>query len=242
MSMNPQSHMSILSAVIIYCHLVASGLMVPHRSNETPCFLLPVLSGSQRFVEKGGGTAALDAQRHSRIFAFLHFRILHCDMRYIIIFPPLPCLAICKRDRWPWEERRVVTRRPVNVAPRPRPGDFDVDPEIQKSREIGPATVVILGRSKAAFIPFSCGHWASECVGKSLAYQEMRMAVCLLVQTFDMRGYDPELWEQTWRILGLWPPTHVPIDPCRWVQGTADDLKRPQTRCILRVHVSMRKL
>lgn len=47
-----------------------------------------------------------------------------------------------------------------------------------------------------AFIPFSQG--PASCVGKHLAYQEMRMVVCLLVRRFEMRfedGYDAQLWE-----------------------------------------------
>jgi cytochrome P450 len=47
-----------------------------------------------------------------------------------------------------------------------------------------------------AFIPFSFG--PANCVGKNLAYQEMRMVVCMLMQKFDMRfedGFDVKSWE-----------------------------------------------
>ncbi|KAG6907279.1 hypothetical protein DXG01_009584 [Tephrocybe rancida] len=49
----------------------------------------------------------------------------------------------------------------------------------------------------AAFIPFSFG--PSNCVGKNLAWMEMRMLVCLLVQRYEMRfeeGYDATRWEE----------------------------------------------
>ncbi|EJD01468.1 cytochrome P450 [Fomitiporia mediterranea MF3/22] len=47
----------------------------------------------------------------------------------------------------------------------------------------------------AAFIPFSYG--PENCAGRALAMAELRMAVALLVQRFDMRfeeGYDPREW------------------------------------------------
>ncbi|KAJ7183193.1 cytochrome P450 [Mycena filopes] len=49
----------------------------------------------------------------------------------------------------------------------------------------------------AAFIPFSVG--PSNCVGRNLAYQEMRMVVCTLISKFEMRferGYDVNSWEE----------------------------------------------
>ncbi|KAJ7163956.1 cytochrome P450 [Mycena crocata] len=48
-----------------------------------------------------------------------------------------------------------------------------------------------------AFIPFSVG--PSNCVGRNLAYQEMRMVVCTLISKFDMRfedGFDVNSWEE----------------------------------------------
>lgn len=49
----------------------------------------------------------------------------------------------------------------------------------------------------AAFIPFSFG--PANCVGKNLAYQEMRTVVCTMIQRLDFRftdGYDPESWDR----------------------------------------------
>ncbi|KAG5730825.1 Cytochrome P450 67, partial [Termitomyces sp. T112] len=50
---------------------------------------------------------------------------------------------------------------------------------------------------QAAFIPFSVG--PSNCVGKNLAWMEMRMLVCLLMQRYEMRfeeGYDVDRWDE----------------------------------------------
>lgn len=49
-----------------------------------------------------------------------------------------------------------------------------------------------------AFIPFSFG--PANCAGKNLAWVEMRMAVALLMQRFQMhfaKGFDPQTWEDT---------------------------------------------
>ncbi|KAJ6570138.1 cytochrome P450 [Mycena vulgaris] len=48
----------------------------------------------------------------------------------------------------------------------------------------------------SAFIPFSFG--PTNCVGKTLAYQEMRMVICTLMTKFDIRfeeGFDARSWE-----------------------------------------------
>ncbi|KAF9468211.1 cytochrome P450 [Collybia nuda] len=48
-----------------------------------------------------------------------------------------------------------------------------------------------------SFLSFSTG--PSNCVGKNLAWMEMRMLACLLLQKFDMRfedGYNPKRWEE----------------------------------------------
>jgi cytochrome P450 len=51
---------------------------------------------------------------------------------------------------------------------------------------------------KTAFVPFSSG--PRNCVGKSLATNEMRAVVSAVVQRFDMEvasGYDLDKWEGT---------------------------------------------
>jgi cytochrome P450 len=50
----------------------------------------------------------------------------------------------------------------------------------------------------AAFIPFSFG--PANCVGKNLAYQEMRTVVCSVMQKLELRfadGYRWDRWEDT---------------------------------------------
>ncbi|KAG6864469.1 hypothetical protein C0991_009303 [Blastosporella zonata] len=49
----------------------------------------------------------------------------------------------------------------------------------------------------AAFVPFSFG--PSNCIGKNLAWMEMRMLMCLLMQRYEMRfeeGYDVSRWDE----------------------------------------------
>lgn len=78
-----------------------------------------------------------------------------------------------------WPERWL----PTEIRASLHPPDFE-----------GPEKVVL---DKSAFIPFSFG--PAMCIGKNLAYEEMRMIVCFLMQTFDMRladGYEPEQWEK----------------------------------------------
>ncbi|KAG6872248.1 hypothetical protein C0995_011597 [Termitomyces sp. Mi166 len=51
--------------------------------------------------------------------------------------------------------------------------------------------------NQAAFIPFSVG--PSNCVGKNLAWMEMRMLVCLLMHRYEMKfeeGYDVDRWDE----------------------------------------------
>jgi cytochrome P450 len=48
-----------------------------------------------------------------------------------------------------------------------------------------------------AFVPFSFG--PMHCVGKQLAYQELRMVVCAMINRLNFSfapGYDPESWER----------------------------------------------
>jgi cytochrome P450 len=39
-------------------------------------------------------------------------------------------------------------------------------------------------KNKSAFIPFALGHWA--CIGKQLAYMEIRTVIARLVMSFDI--------------------------------------------------------
>ncbi|KAG6808992.1 hypothetical protein H0H92_002067, partial [Tricholoma furcatifolium] len=100
---------------------------------------------------------------------FVPFYSLHRDERY---FSPLPEAFL--PERWlPAEER------------------LRLEPAIFKTTDVGE------NLEQGAFIPFSTG--PSNCVGKNLAWMEMRMLVCLLLQRYEMRfeqGYDPNRWEE----------------------------------------------
>lgn len=147
----------------------------------------PVLSGSQRVVERGAGAATLGSQfvhlsntsSNLDIYnapsvipegtaVFSHIYSLHRDPRY---FSPLP--EVFWPDRWLSEGERT-------------------SPFSQNYK--GSINVVL---DRTAFTPFSFG--PSICVGKNLALQEIRMLVCLTLQTYDMRlaeGYDRQRWER----------------------------------------------
>ncbi|KAG5640790.1 hypothetical protein DXG03_007187 [Asterophora parasitica] len=70
----------------------------------------------------------------------------------------------------------------------PYPLQAELEPELFSDHEN-----VVLNTN--AFVPFSVG--PSNCVGKNLAWMEMRMVVCLLIQAFEVRfaeGYDTTRW------------------------------------------------
>ncbi|KZP29270.1 cytochrome P450 [Athelia psychrophila] len=146
-------HMNYLNAVI----------------NETLRLLPPVLSGSQRVVEKGSGATTFGSHVIPEGTAvFSHFYSVHRDARS---FSPLP--DVFWPDRWLSEGERTSPFSPAHK---------------------GPVNVVL---DRTAFTPFSFG--PSNCVGKNLAMQELRMVVCLMLQSFDMRlaeGYDAQRWER----------------------------------------------
>ncbi|KAF7974713.1 hypothetical protein HWV62_11507 [Athelia sp. TMB] len=137
--------------------------------NETLRLLPPVLSGSQRVVERGSGAATFGPHLIPEGTAvFSHFYSIQRDQRY---FSPLP--ETFWPDRWLSESERTS---PFGSGYK------------------GPVNVVV---DRTAFTPFSFG--PSICVGKNLALQELRMVVCLMLQTFDMRlaeGYDAQRWEK----------------------------------------------
>ncbi|KZP24238.1 cytochrome P450 [Athelia psychrophila] len=137
--------------------------------NETLRLLPPVLSGSQRVVERGSGAATFGSNVIPEGTAvFSHFYSVHRDPRS---FSPLP--DVFWPDRWLPEGERTSPFSPTHK---------------------GPVNVVL---DKTAFTPFSFG--PSNCVGKNLAIQELRMVVCLMLQSFDFRfaeGYDAQRWER----------------------------------------------
>ncbi|KAF7317104.1 hypothetical protein HMN09_00445100 [Mycena chlorophos] len=67
-----------------------------------------------------------------------------------------------------------------------------LEPDVFRSGEVVHNT--------AAFIPFSVG--PSNCVGRNLAYQEMRMVLCMIMSHFEMRfeeSFDVHSWEDNLR-------------------------------------------
>jgi len=136
--------------------------------NETLRLFPPVLDGSHRAPLIGGGGHALGD----------HFIPEGTDVlihTYSLQRDPrnfLPSPDMFIPERWlPVEERAAL------------------EPQI-----FGKDTEVI--HNIAAFIPFSFG--PSNCIGKQLAYQEMRTVVCMMMAKFDMRfsdDYDPSVWE-----------------------------------------------
>ncbi|KAJ8507214.1 hypothetical protein ONZ45_g10397 [Pleurotus djamor] len=65
----------------------------------------------------------------------------------------------------------------------PREMQIKLEPDIYGRADASDGHLV--RHDTTAFIPFSYG--PSNCAGKNLAYQEMRMAVCLLIKTFQMK-------------------------------------------------------
>ncbi len=69
------------------------------------------------------------------------------------------------------------------------------------------------GDRKSAFMPFSAGNW--NCIGKNLAYAEMRLVVARMVWEFEMELADKgENWVDQ-RMYGLWDkkPLMVKLSP-----------------------------
>ncbi|KAJ8124646.1 hypothetical protein O1611_g8994 [Lasiodiplodia mahajangana] len=64
---------------------------------------------------------------------------------------------------------------------------------------------------KAAFKPFSTG--PRDCIGKNLAWAEMRLILAQLVWTFDFLGVEPESrqWIERQKIFSLWEK--LPLNP-----------------------------
>jgi cytochrome P450 len=92
-----------------------------------------------------------------------------------------------------------LQRDPCNFSP--LPDNFLPERWLPAEKQLELELAIFKDQSKVvhnldAFIPFSTG--PSNCVGKNLAWMEMRMLVCLMLQRYDMQfeeGYCPKLWE-----------------------------------------------
>ncbi|KAH7927912.1 cytochrome P450 [Leucogyrophana mollusca] len=139
--------------------------------NETLRLFPPVLSGSQRGGAKGNNGKVVGPYfLPAGTSAFVHSYSLHRDPRN---FSPMP-------DNF-WPERWLSPEERSTLVSSDSKG-LDKVPFIHNT---------------AAFLPFSFG--PANCVGKNLAYQEMRTVVCLMMQRLEfcfVDGFEPETWER----------------------------------------------
>ncbi|EGN99144.1 hypothetical protein SERLA73DRAFT_181973 [Serpula lacrymans var. lacrymans S7.3] len=138
--------------------------------NETLRLFPPVLSGSQRAAARGSGGRAIGPYYLPEgTNAFMHFYSVQRDPRN---FSPMP-------DAF-WPERWLTPEERLSYAS-PDVKGLDKVPFIHNT---------------AGFMAFSFG--PANCVGKKLAYQKMRMAICLMMQRLEFRfpdDYVPEKFE-----------------------------------------------
>ncbi|KAI0687969.1 high nitrogen upregulated cytochrome P450 monooxygenase 2 [Cerioporus squamosus] len=88
-------------------------------------------------------------------------------------------------------------------------GDASLPPSDPATRGFDKTTLV---HNEAGFLPFS--HGPMNCVGKTLAMQEMRMVVCALLQRFRIRAgerFDPGRFEKDYRDYFTAPRPEVPV-------------------------------
>ncbi|KAH9481467.1 Cytochrome P450 monooxygenase FCK2 [Psilocybe cubensis] len=136
--------------------------------NEAMRLLPPILGGSQRTPDKGSGGRMLGSY-------FLAEGNSAFIPTYSLHRDPRnfsPATDAFYPERWFSEEKRI------NLEPKVfgNPSEFI--------------------HNSAAFIPFSLG--PTNCAGKNLAYMEMRMVICMIMQQLDLRfqdGYDPSNWQ-----------------------------------------------
>jgi len=137
--------------------------------NESLRLYPPVLSGSQRYAEAGSGGRMIGEH-----FTPEHTAVLvphYTIHRDPRNFSPLPDSFV--PERWLPREDQL----------RLEPGLFKNEDEVMLRSD--------------CFIPFSVGPF--NCVGKNLAYMEMRMLVCLVMQRFEIKlveGYRVEKWDE----------------------------------------------
>ncbi|KAF8235772.1 cytochrome P450 [Tricholoma matsutake] len=136
--------------------------------NEALRLYPPVLSGSQRATEMKGSAKAVGPYYIPENTGV--FVPFYCLQRDPRNFAPLPDSFV--PERWLSVEKQL-----------------ELEPAIFKDQ-----SEVVLNMN--AFIPFSIG--PSNCVGKNLAWMEMRMLVCLMMQRYEMKfeeGYRPGQWD-----------------------------------------------
>ncbi|TFK75098.1 cytochrome P450 [Pluteus cervinus] len=135
--------------------------------NESLRLYPPVLSGSQRAV--GRGTSGQQIGPYYVAEGTSVFIPTYSLHRDPRYFSPLPDGFV--PERWLGRDQQIKLR-----------------PDLFKSESA-------VNHIVDAFIPFSLG--PSGCVGKTLAWMEMRMVTCLLFHNFEMeleKGYDVNAW------------------------------------------------
>ncbi|EIW84003.1 high nitrogen upregulated cytochrome P450 monooxygenase 2 [Coniophora puteana RWD-64-598 SS2] len=138
--------------------------------NEALRLYPAVMGGSQRGVVDHGGRLVGPYFLPEGTSALIHFYSMHRDPRY---FSPKP--DAFWPERWLTPEQRSALPSPSGAKCLDKYGYV---------------------HNTSAFLPFSYG--PMNCVGKRLAYHEMRAVVTMLVQRFDFRladGYSPDTWE-----------------------------------------------
>jgi len=137
--------------------------------NEALRLLPPVLSGTQRAPEPGSGGKAIGPYFVPE--GTSAFTPFYCIHRDPRSFSPLPDAYV--PERWLPEAQQL-----------------ELEPGVFKDR-----SAVI--HNTASFVPFSMG--PSNCVGRNLAWMEMRMLVCMIMSRFEMKfeeGYVAKKWEE----------------------------------------------
>lgn len=140
--------------------------------NECLRLLPPVQSGSQREIPSGFGSAMIGPYELPEGTA--------ASVPFCLVHKDhrnfLPCPELFLPERWLSQEKRET-----------------LEPNFFNDR-----VPYILNQS--AFLAFSYG--PANCVGRQLAYVEMRMAICLLLDRFMLKfapGYNPSRYEDEFR-------------------------------------------
>lgn len=140
--------------------------------NESLRLLPPVQSGSQREVPRGSGVVMIGPYELPEGTAA--FIPFSLVQRDQRNFSPCPEMFL--PERWLSKDLREK-----------------LEPDLFNEK-------VPYRLNQSAFLPFSYG--PANCVGKQLAYVEMRMAICLLLHRFTLRfapGYNPSQYEDEFR-------------------------------------------
>ena len=159
---------------VLFQHLVS----LIHCSNETLRLMPAVLAVLRRWVPKGSGGIFVSGRYASesvRVATLLSYFYRFIPEETEIFVPPY-CIQRNPQYFYPlsdtfWPERWIIS---------------------QKEDEKQPQTFV---HNLAAFIPFSFG--PMNCVGKQLAYREMRIVIASILRHFDIcfaDGYDADKW------------------------------------------------